>query len=149
MLGNWQTQVDITYKDNYGKEITETIWKINPLPPDFKDQENQYFITDFGLNLNNDNPELLKSLPISDSRLRPDQRELERQNADFAGLEKNRIEEKQRRARKELETKKKIYKSMYFNECYDDLTGELNYQISRDYWDDKKRGNLSHFPDIY
>ena len=60
-----------------------------------------------------------------------------------------RIEEKQRRARKEQETKKFVYKPMYFKEVYDDLTGELNYQYCRDYWDDMKNGKIDHFPDIY
>jgi len=147
--GNWQSHLEITYIDDYGNEVTETIWKISPLPEHFKDQENRYFISDWGLNLNNDDEKLLKSLPRSDSRLRPDQRELENQNVDFAGKEKNRIEEKQRRARKELETSKKVYKPMYFTECYDDLTGELNYQYSKYYWEDNKNVNLYHFPDIY
>jgi len=149
ITGNIYSHFEISYTDEYGKEIVEIIWKINPLPENFKEQENRYFITDFGINLNNNDLNLLKSLPRSDSRLRPDQRELENQNIEFAGEEKNRIEEKQQRARKELETKKKVYQPMYFSETYDDLTGELNYQYCRDYWDDKKKNNFDHFPDIY
>jgi len=149
LFGNINSHLEICYVDDHGIEITECIWRINPLPDNFKEQENRYFFTDYGINLNNDDEKLLKSLPRSDSRLRPDQRELENQNIDLAGKEKHRIEEKQRRARKENEHKKKVLKPMYFSEVYDDLTGELNYQYCRDYWEDKKNNNLDHFPDIY
>ena len=68
---------------------------------------------------------------------------------DLAATEKHRIEEKQR-ARRKLEAKNKIvYKPLYFNETYEDLTGELVYLFSRNYWEDKKNNNLDHFPDIF
>lgn len=149
LTGNWKTHLEIAYQDDYGQEQTEVIWKVNALPENQKELENRYYFTDFAINLNNDDPDLLSSLPRSDSRLRPDQRFLENQNIDEASKEKNRIEEKQRRARKENEKKKNVHTPIYFQESYDDLTGELNYQYCRDYWEDKRQNKLDHFPDIY
>lgn len=71
--------------------------------PDAPDAESQYFFTQFQRNLNHLPAELLPRLPPSDSRLRPDQRSYEYGKLDLATAEKNRLEEKQRAARKLLE----------------------------------------------
>ena len=64
------------------------------------DAEEQYNMTKMALTLNNPHPGLLRELPPTDSRLRPDQRELELGNTDEATTEKLRLEEKQREARR-------------------------------------------------
>lgn len=138
--GSWLSHMDIIYN---GKR--QRIWE------KFKtDTYENYYFTDFSSNLNSLPEELRKELPPTDSRLRPDQRALENHNLELAASEKHRLEEKQRKKRKEHE-KNKHYKhtSMYFSETYDDLTGELIYQYSGKYWEDRKNKNYSHFPDIY
>ena len=46
------------------------------------------------------------ALPPTDSRFRPDIRRMEEGNIDLAGQEKNRLEEKQRAARADLEKRR-------------------------------------------
>ena len=99
--------------------------------------------------MNNITDELRKKLPITDSRLRPDQRALENQDYDTAIREKQRLEDKQRNARREEEKRKITWKPKYFTESYDDLTGELVYRYSRDYWKDRNEGNFFHLDDIF
>jgi len=147
--GNWKSHLMITYTDENGNEVSETIWKINLTQDSIEDHEKKYFFSDYAINLNNDDETLLRTLPRTDSRLRPDQRALERQDIELASKEKLRLEEKQRGRRKDEENHKRIYKPLYFTETYDDLTGELVYIYSRDYWEDKKNGKLDHFFDIY
>lgn len=147
--GNWLNQISITYQDDLKNDITETIWKTN-LTHDTPDNlVKKYYFSDYAINLNNDNPDLLKTLPITDSRLRPDQRALEQQNIDLGSKEKLRLEEKQRARRREYEKKKKIYKPLYFTDTYDNITGELVYTYTGDYWGDKSCGKMDHFADIY
>lgn len=54
-----------------------------------------------------------KSLCPTDSRLRPDVRKLEAGDIDGAALEKTRLEEKQRDARKALKSKKEEWKPRF------------------------------------
>ncbi len=147
--GNWKNFLNITYKDEDGNEVTETVWKTNLKEESVEEQENKYYYSDYTINLNNNDETLQKTLPRTDSRLRPDQRALENQDLDLAGSEKHRLEEKQRARRRENERHKRVHKPLYFTETYDDLTGELVYLYTKDYWEDKKIGKLDHFPDIY
>ena len=57
-------------------------------------------MTGMALSLNNPHPRLLRELPPTDSRLRPDQRELELGHTEEATSEKLRLEEKQRETRR-------------------------------------------------
>jgi len=149
-IANWNSaHFDLKYKDENNNEIQKTIWKVDPITLTQEELEARYYMSDFTLNLNNDDEKLLKSLPRSDTRLRPDQRALERNDFELAAKEKHRLEEKQRAMRK-YEAKNNIfYKPLYFTETYDDITGELTYLLSRNYWEDKKNNNLDHFPDIF
>lgn len=138
--GNWMSHLDLIMD---GKR--ERIW--NKLKTDTF--ENYYF-TDFSSNLNNLTEELKNSLPPTDSRLRPDQRALESHDYDLAAKEKHRLEEKQRKVRKEND-KKKNYKHnpMYFIETYDNLSGDLIYQYNGKYWSDRYAKRFEDFPDIF
>lgn len=141
MEGSWMDKIDIIYE---GKR--ETIWT------KFKtDTKENYYFTDFTSNLNNLTEEMRKILPPTDCRLRPDQRALENHDIEQASAEKHRLEEKQRKKRKENEKSGKHHKHtpMYFEETYDDLTGDLIYKFNDKYWEDRKNRNYSHFPDIY
>ena len=98
--GNLHSHMDVIYEDELGKEIRETIWKKIVIEGD---EEEKFYFTDYTINLNNLTDELKNILPPSDSRFRPDQRALERQEIDLATNEKQRLEEKQRVRRKENE----------------------------------------------
>lgn len=89
----------------------EQIWVANPQP---EKSEHMYYFTLFALQLNHMSPGLKKLLPPTDSRLRPDQRALEDGNLQVATQEKARLEEKQRKMRKDREGLKIEYEAKYF-----------------------------------
>ena len=144
--GNLHSHMDVIYEDESGKEIRETIWKKTKIEGD---EEARFYFSDFTINLNNINDELKKVLPPSDSRFRPDQRALENQEIDLASSEKHRLEEKQRIRRKENEKLKIKHKPLYFEETYDDLTGELIYKYTGHYFEDRAEKKFNKFLDLY
>lgn len=144
--GNMHSHLDIIYEDNYGKEVRETIWKKFQIEGD---EYERFYFTDFAINLNNLTEELKKILPPSDSRFRPDQRALENQDIDLAAKEKHRLEEKQRARRKENEKNKIKHRPLYFEETYDDVSGELIYKYNGNYFNDRKARKFDKFLDIF
>jgi oxysterol-binding protein-related protein 3/6/7 len=145
--GNMHSHLDIFFEDPMtGKEIKETIWQKIKIEGD---EESRFYFTDFTINLNNLTDELKQVLPPSDSRFRPDQRALEVQDIDLATSEKHRLEEKQRTRRKENEKNKIKHKPIYFDETYDDLSGELIYKYKGNYFDDRNAKRFDKFIDLY
>ena len=139
--GNWLKEIKVINEDTKEEKV---IWKLIP-----SDTEDNYYFQPYSFDLNNLTEEMKYALPRTDSRFRPDQRFMEYQDIDKAGDEKIRLEEKQRKVRKENEEKGIIPRPMYFDETYDDLTGELIYRYKGTYFDDRKKRNFSHFPDIF
>lgn len=90
-----------------------------------------------------------KKLPCTDSRLRPDLRALENQDYELAKSEKLRLEIEQRKRKKEMDENGTQYTPYYFDEVYDDITGELVYTYKRDYWKDREVGDWKHLKTIY
>ena len=139
--GNWLKEIKVLNEETKEEKV---IWKLI-----LSDTEDNYYFQPYSFDLNNLTEEMKYALPRTDSRFRPDQRYMEYQDIDKAGDEKMRLEEKQRKVRKENEAKGVIPRPMYFDETYDDLTGELIYRYKGTYFDDRKRRNFSHFPDIF
>ena len=83
-----------------------------------------YHLTHFALNLNYLPDTLLPYLPPTDSRLRPDQRALENGELELATKEKQRLEEKQRHARRLRQERGEQYKARYFEQIEDEDTGD-------------------------
>lgn len=83
-----------------------TLWEVEPRP---QNSANYFSFTNFAMSLNELEPhmEAMKTLCPTDSRLRPDIRKLEEGDIDGAIAEKNRLEEKQRDARKARKAKNK------------------------------------------
>lgn len=100
-----------------------------PLPPDAK---HYYFFSEFSMNLNHISPDLIESLPPTDSRLRPDQRAYEFGDIDLATAEKKRLEEKQRGVRKQMEKAKQEWKPLWFHQL-SSKGGEVNFQFNGKY----------------
>jgi hypothetical protein len=144
--GNWLSSIDMIYIEDNGMEKRETIWKKAPVPGN---EEERFYFTDFSVNLNNFTDEMKQHLPPTDSRLRPDQRALELQDYDLASKEKHRLEEKQRQTRKEREKSKFKYKPLFFEETYDDLSGELIYLYNGTYWELRDNKKFDKFYNIY
>jgi hypothetical protein len=141
--GSWSTHMDVINVQTGDKQ---RLWERFPVPGN---EEDRYFFTEFAANLNNLTEEMKTCLPPSDTRFRPDQRFLEMQDIDMAGKEKHRLEEKQRSTRKHRETNKISYKPIYFQETYDDLSGELIYMYKGGYFEDRQKKDFSKFKEIY
>ena len=139
--GNWQDNIYII--NNETKEKT-VIWKIIPS----KGKEDFYY-QPYTFDLNNLTEEMKKVLPPTDSRFRPDQRLMEYQDFDKAGDEKNRLEEEQRARAKQYKKDGFIPRPIYFDETYDDLTGELIYKYKGNYWDKRYKHQFDDLPKIF
>eukprot|EP00074_Homo_sapiens_P100161 XP_016879611.1 oxysterol-binding protein-related protein 7 isoform X1 [Homo sapiens] len=89
----------------------QCIWKPNSMPPD---HERNFGFTQFALELNELTAELKRSLPSTDTRLRPDQRYLEEGNIQAAEAQKRRIEQLQRDRRKVMEENNIVHQARFF-----------------------------------
>lgn len=108
------------------------------------------YFTFFTLQLNHLPENLKNKIAHTDSRFRPDQRALENGELKLAADEKHRLEEKQRKMRKEREDNGIKYEPKYFFEATDSDTGEKIYKYGkRDYWEDRKKQNFSHLEDLF
>ncbi|XP_060063801.1 oxysterol-binding protein-related protein 1-like [Ylistrum balloti] len=120
----------------------ECIWTIHPRP----EKSPQYFsFTLFAMALNELNPDTAGQLAPTDSRFRPDIRLLEEGQIDAAAAEKNRIEEKQRSARKERKRKKDEWIPVFFKIGTNPHTGKEDWLFKGNYWD----RDWSKCPDIF
>lgn len=95
------------------------IWEAHKRPSNIP-----FSLTPFVLTLNALPSALKPLLPPTDSRLRPDQRAMENGEYDLAATEKNRVEEKQRAARRELEVKGEEYAPRWFKRARHPVTKE-------------------------
>ena len=139
--GNWQDSIYIINKET-GERIN--IWKIIPS----KGKEDFYF-QPYTFDLNNLTEEMKNVLPPTDSRFRPDQRLMEYQDIDKAGDEKHRLEQEQRARAKKYKEEGFIPRPLYFDETYDDLTGELIYKYKGNYWEMRNKHQFSDLPKIF
>ena len=139
--GNWTDNIYIINNETKEKTI---IWRIIPS----KGKEDFYY-QPYTFDLNNLTEEMKKALPPTDSRFRPDQRLMEYQDIDKAGDEKHRLEEAQRARAKQYKKDGFIPKPLYFDETYDDLTGELIYKYKGNYWDMRYNHQFENLPKIF
>lgn len=70
----------------------------------------------------------------TDTRLRPDQRAMEDGEYDLAATEKNRVEEKQRKRRREREANGEEFVPRWFTKGRCEITGEEYWVFNHDYW---------------
>ncbi|XP_063107489.1 oxysterol-binding protein-related protein 7 isoform X1 [Cavia porcellus] len=89
----------------------QCIWKPNSMPPD---HERNFGFTQFALELNELTAELKRTLPSTDTRLRPDQRYLEEGNIQAAEAQKRRIEQLQRDRRRVMEENNIVHQARFF-----------------------------------
>uniref|UniRef100_A0A3P8NK34 Oxysterol-binding protein n=1 Tax=Astatotilapia calliptera TaxID=8154 RepID=A0A3P8NK34_ASTCA len=133
------------------------LWRRNPLPDG---AETMYYFTALALTLNE--PE--EGVAPTDSRRRPDQRLMEEGRWDEANAEKQRLEEKQRTARREREREAASqrtssqseegaphdsYLALWFERCEDPITGEEIHIYKGGYWEAKERGSWESCPNIF
>ncbi|AQZ17616.1 OSH2 (YDL019C) and SWH1 (YAR042W) [Zygosaccharomyces parabailii] len=120
------------------------VWKAAPRP------EAPFHLTPFAITLNAPQPRLLPWLAPTDTRLRPDQRDMEEGLYDEAGDEKHRLEEKQRaKHRKRLENHE-TYKPLWFHKETHPITKAEYWQYNGEYWKLRKDHKLKNVsPDIF
>ncbi|KAK7919390.1 hypothetical protein WMY93_010674 [Mugilogobius chulae] len=107
------------------------IWKPNPQP---KNYLLYYGFSSFAMEMNELPPELESLLPLTDSRLRPDQRMLEEGLVDEADRKKDEIEELQRLRRKELAKKGEEHVPRFFKKTKDQCGRDV-WVTNGTYWD--------------
>lgn len=74
---------------------------------------------------------------------------MEEGNIDQAAEEKHRLEEKQRKIRKEREHAGIEWRPRYFKQVDDPHSGEKLYQYTNLYWDLRSKMDYSDMPDLY
>ena len=139
--GDWLNKIKIINPETKNEEI---LWEIIP----WENQENYYY-QPITFDLNNLTDEMKSKLPHTDSRFRPDQRLMESQKIDEAAIEKERLENKQRNARKIDQKNGVIHKPIFFDETYDDITGELIYVYKGNYFDKRNSHDFSDLPNLF
>lgn len=102
----------------------------------------RYNLTPFAISLNELTPGLMEKLPPTDSRLRPDQRHLENGEYELANIEKLRLEQLQRQARKLQE---RGWHPRWFHKDKEDGC----YRYTGGYWEARERGNWEEIPNIF
>ncbi|XP_078080243.1 oxysterol-binding protein-related protein 7 isoform X1 [Mustelus asterias] len=122
-----------------GPQSAKCIWKPNPVP---KDHENYYGFTTFARELNELTNDLKRVLPLTDSRLRPDQRYLEEGNTEAAEVHKQRIEQLQRDRRRIMEENNMVYLSRFFTKTIDS-SGKESWMSNGTYWELRKDPGFS------
>uniref|UniRef100_A0A2K6ESC2 Oxysterol-binding protein n=1 Tax=Propithecus coquereli TaxID=379532 RepID=A0A2K6ESC2_PROCO len=169
LSGSWDEQMECAKivqsspsSDGKQKTVYQTLpakllWKKYPLP---ENAENMYYFSELALTLN----ELEEGVAPTDSRLRPDQRLMEKGRWDEANAEKQRLEEKQRSSlRQRLETcapssrcsteeaekEADTYLPLWFEKRRDPLTGEMACIYKGGYWEAKERQDWHMCPNIF
>ncbi|CAL9703296.1 unnamed protein product [Knipowitschia caucasica] len=118
------------------------LWRITPRPPN---SAQMYNFTSFSMTLNELEPNTERLLPPTDCRLRPDIRAMENGDIDTASLEKERLEEKQRVARKERSKDEEEWSTRWFRLGTNPHSEAEDWLYTGGYFD----RNYSDCPDIY
>lgn len=129
------------------------IWEKKPLPPG---SELMYNFSSFAMTLNELTPKMAKTICPTDSRLRPDQRAMEEGSFEAASLLKVRLEEKQRMARKLMDSQADFaYEPKWFRKCIERDTGLPHWKYIKGYWERREEitsnnsEGWSDIPNIY
>ena len=140
LKGNWNSYVN--YCDPEGGKVVN-IWKI--IEDKYLEyKEGEYNIPSYSYNLNYINDEMESVLPPTDSRLRPDIREYEEGDNDLAASIKAKIDKNEKEKFLKMDKENTLYQPNYFNEVFDQNTGEYVYVYQGGYWEDREKRNYSH-----
>uniref|UniRef100_A0A8K9XVF4 Oxysterol-binding protein n=1 Tax=Oncorhynchus mykiss TaxID=8022 RepID=A0A8K9XVF4_ONCMY len=118
------------------------LWRITPRPAH---SEEMYNFTGFTITLNELEPGMERLLAPTDCRLRPDIRAMENGDLDTASVEKDRLEEKQRAARKECSKDEEEWSTRWFRLGTNPHTGAQDWLYTGGYFD----RNYTDCPNLY
>ncbi|KAJ3163796.1 Oxysterol-binding protein- protein 3 [Geranomyces variabilis] len=131
LSGNWDKSLQ-RFQDSAPNAL-EVIWRARPNPAHHAEI---YGFTAFAVELNELTPDLEGLLPDTDTRYRPDQRMYEEGRADEAEAEKQRLEQKQRDYRKQLETAGKSWTPQWFTPA---AGAADQWKYNGGYWEQRGR----------
>lgn len=135
LQGTWTQSLQLL---EHGVEST-TVWTAGPL---VVNAPKHYGMTLFAVTLNEITSIEVEKLPPTDSRLRPDQRALEKGDYDLAEELKNKLEEMQRARRREMELSGDTWKPRWFSRV--DNGDEVVWKLKtgrEGYWEERAKGH--------
>ncbi|XP_013990670.2 oxysterol-binding protein-related protein 2 isoform X2 [Salmo salar] len=118
------------------------LWRISSRP---QHSAKMYNFTNFAMSLNELEPGMQDRLAPTDCRLRPDIRAMENGDMDEASREKERLEEKQRLARKDRSKDEEEWSTRWFQSGTNPYTSSQDWLYTGGYFD----RNYSDLPVIY
>ncbi|XP_067383047.1 oxysterol-binding protein-related protein 2-like isoform X2 [Channa argus] len=118
------------------------LWRIDSRPAH---SAVMYNFTNFAMSLNELEPGMEANLAPTDCRFRPDIRAMENGDMDQASIEKERLEEKQRAARKERAKNDEEWSTRWFQQGTNPYTSSQDWIYSGGYFS----RNYQDLPDIY
>lgn len=131
-------------KGGQDKQAAFLVWEAHTRP-----QGIPFNLTPFVVTLNAVTDTLRPHLPPTDTRLRPDQRAMEDGAYDFAATEKNRVEEKQRAARRYREAAGEEWRPKWFEKKVEPITGETYWENNGMYWKKRAQQDWMACDDIF
>lgn len=143
LYGLWHREIFIKNRET-GEELS--VWKLNER---LEQWDHLYHFSLFTLQLNYIDDDLKEKLPVTDSRLRPDQRALENGDLETASKEKHNVEEYQRKQRKDREKSKIEWEPRYFIKKTDDFNEQDYYEFNGEYWKDRESGKLKEIERVF
>ena len=166
LKGKWTEGMTLQPSDK--STPPKVIWKRNDLPPE---ASRQFEFTSFAITLNEIPPGLEKKMPPTDSRRRIDmvgasqppffclkkcksfphslQRLYEEGKVGEAQTEKERLEEKQRSARRLREAAGDEYLPLFFTKVFDQDIQQEVWVFNDLYWRTREKADWSKSPDVF
>ena len=132
-----------------GKSTEAEIWRAGEL---VENAAQCYGFTNFAASLNEITEVENGKLPMTDSRLRPDQRAAEMGNLEEAERLKTKLEEAQRDRRKVIEEKGEVHRPRWFMRVEGGDEGEEVWRLrggKEGYWEERKNGSWTGVADIF
>ncbi|KAF3006770.1 hypothetical protein E8E13_010146 [Curvularia kusanoi] len=149
-VGKWTTEMQFT---SNGQPNGKTIWKAGAL---VDKPEKHYGFTSFAAALNQITPIEENHIPITDSRLRPDQKAWEEGDLDKAEGLKARLEERQRARRRVMEEHGEEWKPKWFTKVNAEEAAALGEEevwrlkSGKDgYWESREAGKWDGVVDVF
>lgn len=133
--GTWTNALELKEPGKIGQS---TIWSAGAL---VDQAPKHYGMPLFAAELNEITDIERNRLPVTDSRLRPDQQALERGDHDEAESLKNQLEEVQRARRRDMEAAGETWKARWFTPV--EMGGEVIWRLKagkEGYWEERARG---------
>ena len=148
--GNWNSKIYISQYDDRGKvkkESQELVFQKNEYPERW---EYMYGMSNFSLQLNYFPNWLHRVVAPTDTRRRPDQRSLENGDMVSASQQKDRLEKKQRKMRRDKEASNIEHEPAYFQEFENHLDNQTYFIYNDRYFEqDRKSQDWTRLPDLF